>query len=157
MPLLGLQGSKLRRMEFAGISAALVTGFAFGGAFLGMAWKADDGISKKLKEDLSLWLMCIESEEVGKSLQRWPTHFAALFDNVFGEKHLSWRCFLRSCIASVLAVVLCTAIFTQVAPGEWASYGGTWARMGVSGHLFVIGWFLDGANRPEALLPNGVS
>jgi hypothetical protein len=109
-------------MELAGTTAVLATGFAIGGAFLGVAWKADDGISKQLREDLSLWLLCIEPKQVGQSIQRWPTHFAALFDLVFGKKHLSWRCFFRSCMASVLAVVLCTLIFTQVAPGEWAVF-----------------------------------
>jgi formylglycine-generating enzyme required for sulfatase activity len=109
-------------MELAGTTAVLATGFAIGGVFLGVAWKADDGVSKQLKEDLSLWLLCVESDKVGQSIQRWPTHFAALFDRIFGDRHLSWRCFFRSCMASVLAVVLCTLIFAQVAPGVWAAF-----------------------------------
>ena len=79
-------------MEF-GAASVLATGLATGGAFLGMAWKADDMVSKELREDLILWLLCIEPEKVEKSIQRWPTHFAALFDRVFGKKHLSRDCF----------------------------------------------------------------
>ncbi len=99
----------------------LATGLSIGGALLAMAWKADDAISLEFKRDLSLWLVGLDPAAVGRSVQRWPVHFAALFDRVFGKKHLSWRCFFRSTIASLVAFLLCTLIFMQTAPGEWTA------------------------------------
>jgi len=104
------------------VAEVLATALAIGAALLAMAWKADDAISLKFKRDLSLWLVRLDPAAVGQSVQRWPEHFAALFDRVFGKKHLSWRCFFRSSIASLLAFVLCTLIFMQAAPGEWTAF-----------------------------------
>ena len=52
------------------------------------------------KEEIALWLMGAQTE------QNWSRSFVWLFDAVFGDRHLSWRCFLRSAIASLIAVVL---------------------------------------------------
>ena len=38
----------------------------------------------------------------------WPSMFVTLFDRVFTEKHLSLKCFRRSSVASVAAVVVLT-------------------------------------------------
>ena len=96
----------------------VATGLGIGAALLAMAWKADDAISLQLKRDISLWLRGLDPAAIGRSVQEWPTHFAALFDWVFGKKHLSWRCFFRSSIASLIAFVICTFIYLQAAPGE---------------------------------------
>lgn len=104
------------------IAEITATGLAIGGALLMMAWKADDAISIQFKRDLGLWLDGLDPSTMGRTLQRWPIHFAALFDRVFGKKHLSWRCFFRSSLASLLAFLLCTLIFVQASPGEWLVY-----------------------------------
>ena len=43
----------------------------------------------------------------------WPQTFARVFDSVFGTKHLSWKCFRRSCIASygVAFIAFCVSSF----------------------------------------------
>jgi hypothetical protein len=41
----------------------------------------------------------------------WPRPFIASFDKFFGEKHFSWRCFLKSCIASFAFAVLTCLFF----------------------------------------------
>ncbi|MCP4283394.1 MAG: SUMF1/EgtB/PvdO family nonheme iron enzyme, partial [Gammaproteobacteria bacterium] len=132
------------------VAEILTTGLAIGGALLAMAWKADDTISLEFKRDLSLWLVGLDPAAVGYSVQRWPAHFAALFDRVFGKKHLSWRCFFRSSIASLLAFLLCTLIYVQVAPGEWAAFS---SGFGWGKHFLVLGGVAALAN----LLPDYVS
>ncbi|MEM9320922.1 MAG: tetratricopeptide repeat protein [Pseudomonadota bacterium] len=61
-------------------------------------------LNKDRKDSIALWLMGAQSEE------NWAKSFTALFDAVFGENHLSLKCFLRSAIASLLAVVLIWAL-----------------------------------------------
>lgn len=104
------------------VAEVLVTSLIIGGALLAMAWKADDAFSLEFKRDLSLWLDGIDPAAVGHFMQRWPAHFAALFDRVFGKKHLSWRCFFRSSIASLLAFLLCTLFYIQTVPGNWNAF-----------------------------------
>ena len=45
-------------------------------------------------------------KKFGPKVQPWPDTFAKLFDRVFGTKHLSMKCFFRSCIASVLTTTV---------------------------------------------------
>src|SRR5512132_2350140 len=60
-------------------------------------------LSQGAKDNLALWLM-------GAYDSTWTQHFCKLFDTVFCEKHLSWRCLFRSAIASVLAVLALWAL-----------------------------------------------
>ena len=52
------------------------------------------------REELSLWLMGALDET------SWSKSFIGLFDAVFGHRHLSLKCFLRSALASLIAVVV---------------------------------------------------
>ena len=92
------------------------TGILCGCGIVGLFWKADDAFSKEFKEDVSLCLQCLD---VKSSLQHWPGHFVALFDWWFGAKHLTWRCFWRSSVASLLSVALLTFIWRMLRPSEW--------------------------------------
>ncbi|MEE2732505.1 MAG: tetratricopeptide repeat protein [Pseudomonadota bacterium] len=56
---------------------------------------------------LSLWLQ-------GDYNSTWSTQFCQWFDLVFGKKHLSWSCFLRSSLASVLFVLAIYFLFGPV-------------------------------------------
>jgi len=58
--------------------------------------KGDDLINDDAKRQLEGWILNLKAP--GK-MQNWPTLFAHWFDRVFGEKHLSWKCFFRSCLA----------------------------------------------------------
>ncbi|MEM9012377.1 MAG: tetratricopeptide repeat protein [Pseudomonadota bacterium] len=52
------------------------------------------------RDEIALWLMGAQTEE------GWSRSFISLFDAVFGERHLSWKCFVRSAIASLIAVAV---------------------------------------------------
>ncbi len=55
-------------------------------------------LNQERKDEISLWLMGAQSED------NWSRSFVSLFDAVFGGRHLSLRCFLRSAAASLIAV-----------------------------------------------------
>ena len=55
--------------------------------------------SDDTKANLSLWLQ-------GDYDSTWAKQFCNWFDHVFGKDHLSWNCFFRSSIASVLSVLV---------------------------------------------------
>ena len=79
----------------------------------GLFAKLEDIASPDAKRDIAAWL---KRAEVPGSLVNWPSQFAALFDRVFGERHLSWRCFFRSSIASLAAVAVMTVIWAALRP-----------------------------------------
>ena len=64
-------------------------------------------LSPESKNSLTLWLG-------GEYESSWSHHFCNLFDAVFGKKHLSWHCFIRSSLASVIAVLILYVLFSEV-------------------------------------------
>ena len=80
-----------------GIAASFYGGILFFGGHL----------KQSAKDDLSLWLM-------GAYETTWTHHFCVLFDAVFGERHLSIRCFLRSSLASIVTVLSLFVLFGPV-------------------------------------------
>src|SRR6266542_5652251 len=67
--------------------------------------KSESVASQDTKLRITRWLKGLDLEVTTSS---WPATFISLFDGVFGKRHLSWRCFFRSCVASscVVAIVL---------------------------------------------------
>ena len=74
----------------AGLAASMLALTLFAGKLL----------NPDRKDDIALWLMGGTTEE------SWSRSFTSLFDAVFGKKHWSMRCVIRSSIASLIAVVL---------------------------------------------------
>ncbi|MBL84890.1 hypothetical protein SAMN04487868_10111 [Marinobacter salarius] len=64
-----------------------------------VSWFSSKHLSKESKEHLSLWLW-------GSYESTWLRQFCLLFDAVFGRRHLSWACFLRSSVASFITVFI---------------------------------------------------
>lgn len=61
--------------------------------------------SPEVKEELTLWLW-------GERQFEWAAMFSRSFDAFYGKKHVSWRCFIRSSLVSIAAVVFLTYIFS---------------------------------------------
>ena len=74
--------------------------------------RAETVLRKDVRTNLSQWLQSNHSDT-----QSWPETFANIFDHVFGEKHLSFKCFFRSCLASIFSVAIFTLILTTTQPG----------------------------------------
>lgn len=47
----------------------------------------------------------------GKYQSSWVKHFNQFFDSIFGEKHFSFKCFFRSCVGSLIAVIILFVVF----------------------------------------------
>ena len=69
-------------------------------SMLGLTLLANSLLNPARKDEIALWLMGAQSDET------WARTFTSLFDAVFGERHFSMNCFIRSAIASLLAVAL---------------------------------------------------
>jgi hypothetical protein len=89
---------------------------------------------------------------------RWPTTFSAVFDSVFGRRHLSWRCFRRSCIASVAASAVLLLTWFHLRPADarewwmsvWSVTGvGSLSLLYVAAFLLTIGFVFDYASLLE--------
>lgn len=65
--------------------------------------RAEHVTKPKIKRGISRWL---QNQGHGDAVRNWPDAFIRVFDQIFGEKHLSWKCFRRSCLASVAGVVI---------------------------------------------------
>ena len=85
------------------------TGLATTAAVLALFWKADDAFSGELREALSKKLQGLQVDTKGVD---WPQAFVRMFDRVFGKRHLTWKCFGRSCLASAMAVPTLAAVST---------------------------------------------
>ncbi|MZH02808.1 MAG: sel1 repeat family protein, partial [Nitrospinae bacterium] len=72
-----------------------------------VSWFGKQHLTQNAKDNLTLWLW-------GEYESSWSQHFCNIFDAVFGDKHLSWRCFIRSAIASVLAVFFLYILLGEV-------------------------------------------
>lgn len=81
---------------------------AAGGVLAGIVWKFFERVEAVLtdqtKLEIAVWL--VGRKKFGPKVQPWPETFAKMFDRVFGQKHLSWKCFGRSCAASIVSALL---------------------------------------------------
>ncbi|WP_089725733.1 hypothetical protein [Candidatus Thiosymbion oneisti] len=92
------------------------------------------------KERVSAWLKNIK---MPASTDNWAAEFGRMFDAIFGERHLSIRCFLASSVASVLSVVIISILIANIMPNEIKeamlraienSYGSL-----IGGYLILVG------------------
>jgi hypothetical protein len=91
-----------------------------GAALAGIVWKfferAESVLNEGTRLEIAIWLL--GRKKFGPKVQPWSDTFARVFDRVFGEKHLSWKCFGRSCIASYASVgiLLSVAVLIGLEP-----------------------------------------
>ena len=101
----------------------LYTWFLAWAALCGGFWALFDRVESVASENLKSMASKLYIMNWSDACTKWPELFMLAFDSVFGRKHLSWRRFYRSCIASVLAVGAITLIFVAAngaadLPGE---------------------------------------
>lgn len=81
--------------------------FIAGAALAGIVWKFFERVEAVLtdqtKHEIARWLRVRSADAavIANPIVPWPETFAKVFDLVFGQQHLSWMCFRRSCIASL--------------------------------------------------------
>jgi hypothetical protein len=70
--------------------------------------------TEKDRDTFRRWL---RQPTLGRAISSsWPRPFIASFDKFFGERHLSLRCFLKSCIASFAFVTIACILFYRWYP-----------------------------------------
>lgn len=79
--------------------------------------RAEKVTSAEAKESASRWLRNLSVDLP----ERWPSQFALLFDRIFGERHLSFKCFFRSCIASAISIAILSLICISIRYREFSS------------------------------------
>lgn len=73
-------------------------------------------VSPEVREAASRWLLGLNPAE---AVAAWTDAFASGFDRIFGERHLSWTCFRRSCLASLLSVAVVMLVWGALEPREF--------------------------------------
>lgn len=97
----------------------ITSAFAAYSAFAAFVWLAstrtDLVLTKESKQSLGRWIRNID---VGERSARWAAPFSQLIDKVFGRRHFSLKCFLRSSLASFVAVLLLGSLWYLQLPKE---------------------------------------
>jgi hypothetical protein len=108
-------------MEHLGVTLVAIVGSwaAITGVIWTMGERAENVISPEGRKLAADWL---QSENLGPLIGTWAQILANAFDHAFGKRHLSWRCFLSSCLASVICVILITALWAAVRPLQFLSF-----------------------------------
>lgn len=73
--------------------------------------KAEESVTPQVRQTVSRWLMKLD---VAAAVRTWPSSFLRIFDSVFGRRHLSLRCFLRSSLVSLASVTILTMIWLSL-------------------------------------------
>ncbi|MFD1158176.1 SEL1-like repeat protein [Roseovarius aestuarii] len=84
----------------------LVLAFTFASIAYGAISFPISHLNKNVRENLSYWL-------IGAYQDTWANQFCKLFDNAFGENHLSFKCLLRSSLASIVSVVFLYFVLSE--------------------------------------------
>src|SRR5713226_6286568 len=62
----------------------------------------EEALKPAAKERYTRLLLGTDTERV---TVLWPETFVGVFDSLFGEEHFTWKCFVRSCAASIEIVI----------------------------------------------------
>lgn len=68
------------------------------------------------------------------TVTQWPSVFVEMFDSIFGKRHLTWKCFGKSCLASLIAVAIVTLSYLA----NSASYVNGIMKMGIEALAMLI-------------------
>jgi hypothetical protein len=96
---------------------SVATHLAFGGGLFYGVLKFFEEVEKKLNPDtrlgIAVWLLDLHPSQ---NVQGWRSTFAKIFERVFGWKHMSWKCFWRSCAVTVIMTLIVMLARTAASP-----------------------------------------
>ena len=91
---------------------------AAGAVLAGIVWKfferVESVLTDQTKFEIAVWLVGVKA---GEKVEPVAETFINMFDRIFGTKHLSWRCFGRSSLASLVALLMTCGIYWAVNRG----------------------------------------
>jgi hypothetical protein len=91
-------------------SAPIVAGVGLFAVVWGFFKGVESVLTDDFKLEIAVWLL--GRKKFGPKVQPWPDTFAKVFDRVFGVRHLSWKCFWRSCVASYSLYLLVLFLYS---------------------------------------------
>jgi hypothetical protein len=97
------------------IAAASAAGAA--GTVMAAFWKYEDVASPEAKQTIASWLKYRGS---APTYPRWADQLVTAFNWFFGERHFTLKCFMRSCLASLIAVSGLALVWGILRPQEFA-------------------------------------
>src|SRR5258708_4253199 len=119
-------------MDFPASAINLAVG---GGLFYGILkffYAVEEVLTADTKKNIADWLRRLDTSRTSPN---WPQTFTHVFDRIFGTKHMSWRCFWRSCLASTVVFVLFSVVQMLTSDLMDAPLG---VLVGVLGFLILI-------------------
>ena len=87
------------------------------------------------KRKVADWLNSIATKSISQTVVESPRWFIEAFDRIFGDRHLSLRCFSRSCVASIMAVLVITIMWVVLDPTSCKRF---FSSEGASGIFFIL-------------------
>jgi len=103
--------------------------------------KLEDIVTNETKHNLSEWLYSLNRKS--KSYNKWPLLFIKIFDDLFGKKHFTLNCFMRSSIASFFAVLILFIVWVTLKPNQGASFLNNGQILYSFGTFFSINFVID--------------
>jgi len=79
----------------------------------------EEDVLPGFKKSVAAWIQNLKPAE---KITNWPDQFAQLFDSVFGKKHFTLKCFLRSSLASLISATLMFFIWGILRPNEFHAF-----------------------------------
>jgi len=75
----------------------------------------NESINSQIKKRIANWLQNIKPN---KPNDNWPKHFIEVFDSIFSKKHFSFYFFCKSCLFSLLWIILLLLIWYFIHPNQ---------------------------------------
>lgn len=100
-------------LTYAGAWATIATGVWY------LFDRAEATASRAGRATVTKWLKGLRP---GQLLIAWPDSFIQAFDRLFGAKHVSWRCFAVSSVASLFAVLASVLMWAALRPDEFFAF-----------------------------------
>ena len=107
------------------------------GTVLGVFELGERFASQRAKDALSKWLLTFDVQKA-KAL---PDGTQELFERIFGERHFSLKCFVRSVMFSLGAMIFICIIFFLISPVEFLKKSELFSSRGET--AFVAGNWVD--------------
>ena len=95
----------------------------------------EDTATPDAKRKVADWINSFAAKSISQTVVESPRWFIEAFDMIFGDRHLTWRCFWRSCVASIMAVFVMTIVSVVLNPSSWQEF---LSYIGASGVIFFI-------------------
>lgn len=101
------------------ILSILIAWVTLSGGVYALFYAMEQTANRDAKRKAANWLKSLAKKSISETIIETPKWFIRAFDSIFGERHLTWRCFRRSCVASITAVFFMIIIYRLYDSSSW--------------------------------------